>query len=587
MTIAQGSEDSDENIEELKNIVQKNIELIEQHNSTAADSSKAIEGLRGLRQLLGNSLGAVDVVVSAGVVPIICNFLLVPSQDIQIEAAWCLTNIASGNTQQTNSILNAVPCLVQLLSSDPIQNRNLHNQVIWCLGNMAGDTDDTTRQIVVATGAISALSYILLANAENLLNGAAAADYNDNDIREDIDTTAIITAWALSNLSRGSTPYTAFTIPIDVNGEISTIIISLLILLNRAVALLMQKSIQPNINLDTPYLKKCLELVEELSWIFTFLSKKEQNNQEIYSLLLQHDLGTSLCNVCDLYVPGHPSSLPAIRALGNLTSGPIEWLECFMPSSSIPIASTTTINTATAVIPSPMIVTTITRSLSSSPNNSHRAVSKEALWVTANLLGGTQAHRDMTIMSSNLMEIIIVHLLCDQFDLQREAIFALMNAYKNHTFLLYIASRRDVLIKLIELLSAPDSEVVICCMSILRDVAMIAGAIELCTELGMMDVLDEIQYRSGNEDVRRLASGLSDEIFAQEDEDMIAVNNNNNDDNNNNEDHSYNDNNNDSSPSVVRGNKDAVKPAWMSSTSIGNNPQFGTVGTTNSGVFNF
>merc|ERR1712006_54208 len=124
----------------------------------------------------------------------------------------------------------------------------------------------------------------------------------------------------------------------------------------------------------------------------------------------------------------------------------------------------------------------------------------------------------MTIMSSNLMDIIIVHLLCDQFDLQREAIFALMNAYKNHTFLLYIASRRDVLIKLIELLSAPYSEVVICCMSILRDVAMIAGAIELCTELGMMDVLDEIQYRSGNEDVRRLASGLSDEIFAQEDE---------------------------------------------------------------------
>ena len=31
-----------------------------------------------------------------------------------------------------------------------------------------------------------------------------------------------------------------------------------------------------------------------------------------------------------------------------------------------------------------------------------------------------------------------------------------------------------------------------------------------------MDVLDEIQYRSGNEDVRRLASTLTDEIFAED-----------------------------------------------------------------------
>ena len=55
---------------------------------------------------------------------------------LQIEAAWCLTNIASGDQEQTKTVLNAVPYLVQLLSSD---DNALQEQAAWTLGNIAGD----------------------------------------------------------------------------------------------------------------------------------------------------------------------------------------------------------------------------------------------------------------------------------------------------------------------------------------------------------------------------------------------------------------------------------------------------------------
>ena len=54
------------------------------------------DGIRSIRKLLGSSPEFIQIVIDAGCVPLFCNFLQVPICDVQIEAAWCLTNIASG-----------------------------------------------------------------------------------------------------------------------------------------------------------------------------------------------------------------------------------------------------------------------------------------------------------------------------------------------------------------------------------------------------------------------------------------------------------------------------------------------------------
>lgn len=115
----------------------------------------------------------IQEVVSLGVIPRLIQFLSVhenpvsfhfgkviddEKQVLQFEAAWALTNIASGSTNHTLAVVEAgaIPPLVDLLQSP---YTDVLEQAAWALGNIAGD-NVACRDMLLSAGALIGLSSI-------------------------------------------------------------------------------------------------------------------------------------------------------------------------------------------------------------------------------------------------------------------------------------------------------------------------------------------------------------------------------------------------------------------------------------------
>jgi hypothetical protein len=63
----------------------------------SGESGVRYEGLRMVRRLLCSAQPRIAQLIQAGVVPLAAQVLVCPNEDLRLEAAWCLTNIATGD----------------------------------------------------------------------------------------------------------------------------------------------------------------------------------------------------------------------------------------------------------------------------------------------------------------------------------------------------------------------------------------------------------------------------------------------------------------------------------------------------------
>ena len=417
--------------------------------------------LADVRKVLCYNDPPIQMILEAGFLEKIIVSLHSASDATKSDAIWCLTNIATGTQQQTKQVLHAVPILLQIISGNCVL---LSEQACWTIGNVAGDSDEF-RTTLIANGSIHALGDFLQKSIT-----AAAADPTNTDLH---NTRASTASWALSNLARGSSTARSF---IDVG--IVPFLLSLTNYIDRTVA-------------------------KEVWWIFTFLSAKEE---ESVTVLLQQGLIQALDTSFKGLKPEDVVNIPIVRTLGNLTSGPVEWINGIVGSGDLILSL---------------------KVLTADTSTTNHALLKECMWSINNILGGSPECRT-ALLKVGILDNIIPVIYSDQFELQKESIFALRHASQDHQALIHLlqSEGKKLFQYLIDFIRVADNDMAIAAIQILRALAFAtndskSSVTDEYLNMGMLDELESLEYTDASDSLIRIAKTAADDLFEPSDDEVI------------------------------------------------------------------
>ncbi|KAJ3610368.1 hypothetical protein NHX12_022460 [Muraenolepis orangiensis] len=137
--------------------LQQNVTLdVMLQNATSDNAVVQLSAVQAARKLSSDRNPPIDDLIKSGILPILVKCLeRDDNPSLQYEAAWALTNIASGTSAQTKAVVksNAVPLFLRLLHSP---HQNVCEQAVWALGNIIGDGPQC-RDYVISLGVVKPL----------------------------------------------------------------------------------------------------------------------------------------------------------------------------------------------------------------------------------------------------------------------------------------------------------------------------------------------------------------------------------------------------------------------------------------------
>jgi len=150
------TEDTTDEEEGRENLSAASLDTIVER-AMSPEPATQLAAVQAARKLLSSDRNPpIDALIQSGILPVLVNCLsTTDNPSLQFEAAWALTNIASGTSQQTQAVVaaGAVPLFLQLLGSP---HQNVCEQAVWALGNIIGD-GPSLRDYVIQLGVVQPL----------------------------------------------------------------------------------------------------------------------------------------------------------------------------------------------------------------------------------------------------------------------------------------------------------------------------------------------------------------------------------------------------------------------------------------------